>query len=179
MLIKMKNNNKGFTIVETLIVLAIAGLIILIVLLAVPALQRNARNTDIKSDVSAIAGGITEFESNNDGSLPTTTSLTGSTLALSGGTGTAPTNAQIQGGDVIDGGATTIFTSIPATMTAKAGSIDIVSGSSCPNGGAAGVSSTRAFSLYYWIESPGATTTVGAVKGLTNGPGLEGECLDT
>jgi prepilin-type N-terminal cleavage/methylation domain-containing protein len=34
----------GFTIIEVLIVLAIAALILLIVFLAVPALQRNARN---------------------------------------------------------------------------------------------------------------------------------------
>ncbi|MDQ3065292.1 MAG: prepilin-type N-terminal cleavage/methylation domain-containing protein, partial [bacterium] len=41
MLSRIKNNNKGFTIIEVLIVLAIAGLIMLIVFLAVPALQRN------------------------------------------------------------------------------------------------------------------------------------------
>ena len=39
---KLKKINEGFTIVETLIVLAIAALIITIVLIAVPALQRSA-----------------------------------------------------------------------------------------------------------------------------------------
>ena len=34
-------DKKGFTIVETLIVLAIIGAIMLVVFLAVPALQRN------------------------------------------------------------------------------------------------------------------------------------------
>jgi prepilin-type N-terminal cleavage/methylation domain-containing protein len=34
----------GFTIIEVMIVLAIAGLIMLVVFLAVPSLQRNSRN---------------------------------------------------------------------------------------------------------------------------------------
>lgn len=70
-LIKTKNQS-GFTIIEVLIVLAIAGLILLIVFLAVPNLQRNSRNTQRKNDVQAILGAISEYESNNAGSLPTT-----------------------------------------------------------------------------------------------------------
>ncbi len=70
----MKNNIKkraeGFTIIEVLIVLAIAGLIIVIVLLAVPALNRNNRNTARKSDISRIAGAVTNFVSNNNGAVP-------------------------------------------------------------------------------------------------------------
>jgi prepilin-type N-terminal cleavage/methylation domain-containing protein len=40
-MLSLKNNKKGFTIIEVLIVLAIAGVIMVIVFLAVPALQRN------------------------------------------------------------------------------------------------------------------------------------------
>lgn len=71
----MTNKNlrdDGFTIIEVLIVLAIAGLIMLIVFLAVPALQRNARNTTRKSDVSSLASAISEYVNNNDGQLPNT-----------------------------------------------------------------------------------------------------------
>jgi prepilin-type N-terminal cleavage/methylation domain-containing protein len=60
----------GFTIIEVLIVLAIAGLIMLIVFLAVPALQRNARNTSRKSDASSLASALSEYINNNDGQLP-------------------------------------------------------------------------------------------------------------
>lgn len=67
-----KTSSDGFTIIEVLIVLAIAGLILLIVFLAVPALERNARNTERKNDVSSILSAISEYESNNDGQLPTT-----------------------------------------------------------------------------------------------------------
>src|SRR5437868_11299066 len=71
MLTKLKKNNeKGFTIIEVMIVLAIAGLILLIVFLAVPALQRNAHNTSIKNDVAGLLGGVTEFVNNNDGTVP-------------------------------------------------------------------------------------------------------------
>ena len=63
---------QGFTIIEVLIVLAIAGLIILIVFLAVPALQRNSRNTQRRNDVSAMLGAVQEHINNNGGNLPTT-----------------------------------------------------------------------------------------------------------
>lgn len=71
-MLQQKKNNKGFTIIEVLIVLAIAGLIMLVVFLAVPALQRNSRNTQRKNDVQLILGGINEYASNNNGANPTT-----------------------------------------------------------------------------------------------------------
>jgi len=69
----MKNllkKQKGFTIIEVLIVLAIAGLIMLIVFLAVPALQRNSRNTQRRNDVSTYLGAVNEFVANNNGKVP-------------------------------------------------------------------------------------------------------------
>lgn len=65
-----RDSEGGFTIIEVLIVLAIAGLILLIVFLAVPALQRNSRNTQRKNDVSALLGAVNEFTSNHNGELP-------------------------------------------------------------------------------------------------------------
>ncbi len=86
----MKNNIKkraeGFTIIEVLIVLAIAGLILLIVFLAVPALQRNGRNTTKRSDASKVLGAVGEFISNNNGALPTTTASIETAANLSSGT---------------------------------------------------------------------------------------------
>ena len=71
MLSTIKNRKEqGFTIIEVLIVLAIAGLILLVVFLAVPALQRNARNTSRKEDIASIMGGISEYVNNNNGNLP-------------------------------------------------------------------------------------------------------------
>jgi prepilin-type N-terminal cleavage/methylation domain-containing protein len=65
-----QRKSEGFTIIEVMIVLAIAGLIMLIVFLAVPALQRNSRNTQYKSDAAAYAAAVNEWEQNNDGKVP-------------------------------------------------------------------------------------------------------------
>jgi prepilin-type N-terminal cleavage/methylation domain-containing protein len=67
---QLKKKAEGFTIIEVLIVLAIAGLILLIVFLAVPALQRNSRNTEARSEASRIIGALSEFISNNNGKAP-------------------------------------------------------------------------------------------------------------
>lgn len=70
-----KKGSSGFTIIEVTIVLAIAGLIMAIVFVAVPALQRNAHNTQRKSDASHLAGLVNEYASNHAGDLPDTTAL--------------------------------------------------------------------------------------------------------
>lgn len=73
---KLKKDSKGFTIIEVLIVLAIAGLIMLIVFLAVPALQRNSRNTQRKSDISNLLGAVQESVNNNNGDVLTVSGAT-------------------------------------------------------------------------------------------------------
>lgn len=94
MLSTIKNRKEqGFTIIEVLIVLAIAGLILLVVFLAVPALQRNARNTSRKQDVANIMAGISEYVNNNNGNLPGGKTDSGNTLtftAQGGGGNTVP-----------------------------------------------------------------------------------------
>lgn len=69
-MLKNRKKNQGFTIIEVLIVLAIAGLILLVVFLAVPALQRNSRNTQIRNDAANLAGYINDFAANNNGAFP-------------------------------------------------------------------------------------------------------------
>ena len=63
--------NYGFTIIEVVLVLAIAGLIFLMVFLGLPALQRNQRNTARKQDYSKIASAIQTYKANNKGEFPT------------------------------------------------------------------------------------------------------------
>lgn len=63
-------NNKGFTIVEVVLVLAIAGLIFLMVFVALPALQRSQRDTARKNDVSYVVTAVASYMSNNRGSFP-------------------------------------------------------------------------------------------------------------
>jgi prepilin-type N-terminal cleavage/methylation domain-containing protein len=51
----ISRRQQGFTIIEVMIVLVIAAVIMLIVFLAVPALQRNSRNTQRTNDAARIA----------------------------------------------------------------------------------------------------------------------------
>jgi len=60
----------GFTIIEVVLVLAIAGLIFLMVFIALPALQRSQRDTQRRNDMSALASQMTQYQSNNNGKLP-------------------------------------------------------------------------------------------------------------
>ena len=69
---KAKNSKSGFTIIEVVLVLAIAGLIFLMVFIALPALQRSQRDTQRRDDLAMFATGITNYQTNNRGQVPTT-----------------------------------------------------------------------------------------------------------
>ena len=66
----VQNKEKGFTIIEVVLVLAIAGLIFLMVFIALPALQRNQRDTARRNDVSTVASAFTTATNNNRGTAP-------------------------------------------------------------------------------------------------------------
>lgn len=71
---KQTKDQKGFTIIEVVLVLAIAGLIFLMVFIALPALQRNQRDTQRKQDMSRIITSLQNYQSNNRGAIPGATS---------------------------------------------------------------------------------------------------------
>ncbi len=60
----------GFTIIEVVLVLAIAGLIFLMVFIALPALQRSQRDTQRRNDLARVTDAITNYQTNNNGRLP-------------------------------------------------------------------------------------------------------------
>lgn len=66
-----QQKEKGFTIIEVVLVLAIAGLIFLMVFIALPALQRSQRDTQRRTDISRVLTQITSYTNNNRGSIPT------------------------------------------------------------------------------------------------------------
>lgn len=153
------NKSKGFTIIEVLIVLAIAGLILLIVFLAVPALQRSARNTQRKNDVSAVLGGMSEYADNNNGTLPTSASLTSGTVIFkTGATGEATSSAKI--------GYYTAAPSINAWASGDNVSSDtyeILTGAEC-SGNAAISGPTNSYVALYGIEKSGGGWAEGCVE---------------
>lgn len=65
-----QSNNKGFTIIEVVLVLAIAGLIFLIVFLALPQLQRSRRDTQRKNDAGRVVASLESYAGNNNGEYP-------------------------------------------------------------------------------------------------------------
>jgi prepilin-type N-terminal cleavage/methylation domain-containing protein len=66
---------KGFTIIEVVLVLAIAGLIFLMVFIALPALQRSQRDSARKNEVGTVASAITNYMSNNRNNIPEATDI--------------------------------------------------------------------------------------------------------
>lgn len=66
----IRKKENGFTIIEVVLVLAIAGLIFLMVFIALPALQRSQRDTQRKSDIGRALTAVTNYASNNRGAVP-------------------------------------------------------------------------------------------------------------
>jgi|JI10StandDraft_1071094.scaffolds.fasta_scaffold602718_2 prepilin-type N-terminal cleavage/methylation domain-containing protein len=63
-------NKRGFTIIEVVLVLAIAALIFLMVFIALPALQRNQRDTARKQEIGKVLAAVTSYQSNSSGANP-------------------------------------------------------------------------------------------------------------
>lgn len=142
MLQNIKKRNEGFTIIEVMIVLAIAGLIMLIVFLAVPALQRNSRNTQYKNDAASYAAAVTEWQNNNNGKVPVTADLATINPLANLGTLTAPTSVTA---------GTTAQTTAPAI-----GTLQLVTGATCSTtsvGDSAPSTAKRPFAVRYSVEN--------------------------
>jgi len=137
-----QDNKKGFTIIEVVLVLAIAGLIFLMVFIALPALQRNQRDQARKTDVSTIASAVTSYTSNNRGAFPTVTQLSSYLDDLS---------------DNTDKATVTINTTKPPTVSPADAAVVIVPGMKCgasTNENQALVAGTaRQFSVITKLES--------------------------
>lgn len=148
-----KSNSKGFTIIEVLIVLAIAGLILLVVFLAVPALNRNSRNTSIKSDVQNVLGGVSEYRAANDGSNPTTIGTSSGLVTYGAGTGTS---IKVQGSTTATH--TPFAEAAPTKASLTAGIVTVMLNAKCGATPAdAPIASNRSVAAYYTIETSSDT----------------------
>ena len=68
---KKGENKKGFTIIEVVLVLGIAGLIFLMMMIALPALRRTQADSQRKDDIARLLSAIKNYQTNNRGALPT------------------------------------------------------------------------------------------------------------
>jgi type IV pilus assembly protein PilA len=116
-----KQTVKGFTIIEVVLVLAIAGLIFLMVFIALPALQSGQRDTARKNDVGSVASAVNSYTSNNRGQFPDSTALTSYAKNVSTNTSTI-TIAALNG----------------TTVSVKDGDIKVVTAATCDTAGATG-----------------------------------------
>ncbi len=171
MLNKLRKQTAGFTIIEVLIVLAIAGLILLIVFLAVPALQRNSRNTSRKNDVASILGAITEYTNNNSGQLPTDHLGASNMLAnaklgfYKSGTATAttPLTTAIPLGDVNVMASNTAITTGTPPVPPAASTVYIRLGGKCNAAGndvGGSGASSRSTAAVYSVDTSSGTQSV-------------------
>ncbi len=105
-----KNTNKGFTLIELVIVLAIAALIIAGILLAVRGAQQSRRDSQRRSDAGAMGALVEESAGNHGGNYP----------AQAGGATVAAFNAALtqKFPTAPDGNAYTFSTAANAAMTA-------------------------------------------------------------
>lgn len=71
MLKKLLQKDEGFTLIEVVLVLAIAGLIMVIVFLAVGGAQRTRRDTARKNNAGRVLSAMESYASNNGGAYAT------------------------------------------------------------------------------------------------------------
>lgn len=69
-----KSNNKGFTIVELLIVIVVIGILAALVVTTFTGIQQRARNTERQTDIKAIHGQVEAYYAQN-GRYPTLDNL--------------------------------------------------------------------------------------------------------
>lgn len=123
-----KQTVKGFTIIEVVLVLAIAGLIFLMVFVALPALQSGQRDTARKQDIGNVGTAINNYSSANRGKIPTTSLLAGNTAGTPGG-GFLESVSDNVSSVVITG--TQAAPASPGTKTATDGVVNVYIGTRC------------------------------------------------
>lgn len=150
-------NKKGFTIIEVVLVLAIAALIFLMVFVAYPALSRGQRDTQRKNDLSRASTAITNAMTNNRGRIPanvTDQNFIDSYLVAGGDSFTDPSGKpyNIQTGDE------TVPTSIDAVEDVDEVTIYFTDDSVCSDSVAGGIDTgkgDRKFALRIVLEGGG------------------------
>jgi len=148
-----KKQTNGFTIIEVMIVLAIAGLIMLIVFLAVPTLQRTARNTQRKNDAAAALQSVNEYLSNNGGTLPASATFASPTFTV-GAAATAQSTAKM--GYYTSG--VTLSTSYAAQAATPTDTLTIYEATKCANATTSASGTARQIAAVYAVEAPGTAS---------------------
>jgi prepilin-type N-terminal cleavage/methylation domain-containing protein len=153
MLQHIRAKQQGFTIIEVMIVLVVAAVILLIVFLAVPALQRNSRNTQRKQAISNFAAAVNEWANNNNGVLPSTSANL--TTANTGVNALANLPSLITAPAAVTAASTSVAnTSTTSTILYVPGTICAANGTATSTG-----ASSRQFTVLYQLETGGSSSS--------------------
>ena len=144
---------RGFTMIEIVLVLGIAGLIMMAIFIILPSVQRNERDTERREDMSIPLKAIKDYQSNNRGALPTDwnsfrTKYLGSDFIDPDGTTytlrPTPCNATVNAGDCQDNSKITMDHIIY-----------IIQGAACDGEKAIRVENPRRIAAVYKLEGGG------------------------
>jgi prepilin-type N-terminal cleavage/methylation domain-containing protein len=136
---------KGFTLIEIVLVLAIAGLILLMVFLAVSGAQKSRRDTQRKNDLARVAAQVENYASNSAGVYPTAAQFN---AALSAGGAYALTNAT----DPLSGAVYTYGVLVVPAGGTSAGVKYTLGGAGQTNCAGAAMTGTRNFKVQMDLE---------------------------
>lgn len=148
--VQQQTKEKGFTIIEVVLVLAIAGLIFLMVFIALPALQRGQRDGQRRQDLSRAQTKINDFQTNNKNALPSNwTQFTTDYLRVGSDTFTDPSGTNYVF-DELDEKA-----SVPGSFETAQGKIFYTIGATCGTDGALTDAGARKVALRMKLEGGG------------------------
>ena len=147
---------KGFTIIEVVLVLAIAGLIFLMVFIALPNMQRSQRDTQRRNDYSALSANMTQYMTNNNGSLPSALTSADSVKYINT-TGNDPDGLPYRLSVKACASGSCSFSFVNDNMRENGSQVFVVTNATCENGALAYSKSKRAFAIYGQLETGSGT----------------------
>ena len=148
--VQQTKKEKGFTIIEVVLELAIAGLIFLMVFIALPALQRNQRDTQRKNDLSRAQTAINNYQSNNRNALPSDwADFATKYLRAGNDTFIDPSGADYVFDDLAVG------TAVPANFADAQNKVYYTTSATCGNDGAVVAAGARKVALRMRLEGGG------------------------
>lgn len=150
-----QQKDKGFTIIEVVLVLAIAGLIFLMVFIALPALQRSQRDAQRKTDLTRAVTALTTYASNNRNKVPAANktaldSFMNSYLKADDDTFTDPT-----GNDYVFDTTKTVSDTVSGSFDQSSPKIYYTVGSKCGDEGTVTAAGSRTVSMRMILEGGG------------------------
>lgn len=160
-----RTTTKGFTIIEVVLVLAIAGLIFLMVFVALPALQSGQRDQARRSDVGTVSSAVSTYGTNNRGTFPNTTQLAGTSDGAPGTDGKFGGYLEAVSTNTTSVVVRSAAISSDTNITVNEGDIVVTKQSRCKAAGTTGADSvytvtkgtSRQYSVITWLEAGGGS----------------------